>query len=156
VFGIELTDGDSAAKQVGSGADLTEDTEDLPHARFVSDNGAQELVLYAHYGAAADEYAEAEVRAAGEEALALKSLPTDTFVTQHGIQLGMTPAEVLERFGKCVKNHEKGAGSETIEYEIGDAENDTELKKYGYPLYYAEYEFTNGRLARFRFGFEYP
>ncbi len=70
VSGVKLTDSESAIKVVGEGAKLEESEDDLPHARFVSTNGSQELVLFAHYGALDDEYAEAEVRISGPEALA--------------------------------------------------------------------------------------
>ncbi|HKZ97762.1 MAG TPA: hypothetical protein VJ045_12375 [Hyphomicrobiaceae bacterium] len=154
IYAIELTDSDSAARQVGSGAALTEDTEDLPHARFVSSNGAQELILYAHFEAGVDEYAEAEVRVAGQEALALEPLPAEVFRTEHGIELGMSATDVIDRLGRCFKRHEKKRASEVLEYEIRGADRDPKLKRYGYPVYYAEYEFQNGGLVRFRFGFE--
>ena len=37
-----------------------------------------------------------------------------------------------------------------------NADKDDKLKAYGYPTYYAEYEFRSEKLVRFRFGFEYP
>jgi hypothetical protein len=111
--------------------------------------------LFAHYGAGIDEYAEVEVREPGTEALAIQELPTPTFKTARGIELGMTPAQVIEKFGKCIKNREKDGAVETLQYQV-DAAGDPSLKAFGYPAYYAEYEFLDGKLARFRFGFEYP
>src|SRR5690606_29301977 len=87
IAGILLTDSESAIKVVGAGAKLVESEDDLPHARFVSSNGAQELVLFAHYGAIDDEYAEAEVRIANAEALALPDLPIESFKTGRGVEL---------------------------------------------------------------------
>ena len=156
VYGVKLVDAESAAQKVGPGAKLEDDSDDLPHARFVSSNGVEELILFSHYGADPDEYAEVEVRLAGEEALALPALPTDSFVSEHGIALGMTPAEVEKRFGPCIKSRDDSGASEVIQYEIADADRDEELKAYGYPSYYAEYEFERGKLIRYRFGFEYP
>jgi hypothetical protein len=156
ISGVKLTDAQSAVEVVGSGADLSEGEDDLPHARFVTTNGAQELVLYAHYGAATDEYAEAEVRVSGPEALALKDLPIESFKTGRGVELGMSVAEVEKLFGTCVKSREKNGASLLLEYEIDNADSDSELKDFGYPVYYAEYEFKSGKLIRYRFGFAYP
>jgi hypothetical protein len=156
IAGITLTDSDTALKVVGGGVDLIDSEEDLPHARFVSTNGAQELVLFAHYGAVSDEYAEAEVRVAGAEALALKDLPVESFKTEHGVELGMAPAQVQALFGTCFKSREKTGRDLFFEYEIDKADRDAELSRFGYPVYYAEYEFKSDKLVRFRFGFAYP
>lgn len=156
ISGIVLTDRESAVKVVGSGATLTESEDDLPHARFVSSNGAQELVLFVHYGAGEDEYAEAEVRVGSSEALALVDLPIESFRTGRGVELGMSVAEVQALFGTCFKSRHKAGSELFFEYEIANADRDPELKSFGYPVYYAEYEFRNGKLIRFRFGFAYP
>jgi hypothetical protein len=156
VAGVKLLDPESAARVLGSGPQLIEDTEELPHARFVTKSGSQELILYATYGAELDQYSEAEVRTAGKEAMVLNPLEVDTFVTDNGIELGMSTAEVLRRLGKCAKIAEKRGTSEFVSYDVTDAEKDPKLKVFGYPAYYAEYEFEDGRLVRFRFGFESP
>lgn len=156
ISGITLTDRDSAIKVVGSDVKLGDSEDDLPHARFVSTNGAQELVLFAHYGADDDEYAEVEVRVAGAEALALKDLPVESFKTERGVELGMTVAEVEKLFGTCFKSRQKTGTELFFEYEIRGADRDPELSKFGYPIYYAEYEFERGKLIRYRFGFAYP
>jgi hypothetical protein len=156
VFGIRLADAESAVRQVGSGWTLSEGEDDMPHVRFVSSNGAQELVLFSHYGAGEDEYGEIEVRKAGIEALVLKDLPTETFVSGRGVELGMSRADIISRFGSCLKADEKVGDGETIQYQIDNADRDPDLKGFNYPVYYAEYEFERGKLVRFRFGFEYP
>lgn len=156
IAGILLTDSESAIKVVGAGAKLVESEDDLPHARFVSSNGAQELVLFAHYGAIDDEYAEAEVRIANAEALALPDLPIESFKTGRGVELGMSVAQVQALFGTCFKSRQKTGSELFFEYEIENADRDGDLKNFGYPVYYAEYEFNDGKLVRFRFGFAYP
>jgi hypothetical protein len=156
VFGIRLGNAESALRQVGSGWTLSEGEDDMPHVRFVSSNGAQELVLFSHYGAGEDEYGEIEVRKAGIEALVLKDLPTETFVSGRGVELGMPRADIISRFGSCLKADERVGDGETIQYQIDDADRDPDLKGFNYPVYYAEYEFERGKLVRFRFGFEYP
>jgi hypothetical protein len=156
IAGVKLTDSNSAVAVVGASPPLVESEDDLPHARFVSTNGAQELVLFAHYGAVEDEYAEVEVRQAGPEALALKDLPVESFKTGRGVELGMSVAQVQALFGTCFKSRQKTGDELFFEYEISDADRDPELAKFGYPIYYAEYEFKKGKLVRFRFGFAYP
>jgi hypothetical protein len=156
IAGVKLTDSNSAVAVVGTSPPLVESEDDLPHARFVSTNGAQELVLFAHYGAVEDEYAEVEVRQAGPEALALKDLPVESFKTGRGVELGMSVAQVQALFGTCFKSRQKTGDELFFEYEISDADRDPELAKFGYPIYYAEYEFKKGKLVRFRFGFAYP
>lgn len=156
ISGMTLLDSDSAIKLVGAGVKLDESEDDLPNARFVSTNGAQELVLFAHYGAVDDEYAEVEVRVAGSEALALTDLPLESFKTGRGVELGMTVGQLQALFGTCLKTRQKTGADLFIEYEIENADRDPELKAFGYPIYYAEYEFRSGKLVRFRFGFAYP
>jgi hypothetical protein len=156
ISGITLTDSDSAIRVVGGGAPLIESEDDLPHARFVSKSGTQELVLFAPYGAVSDEYSEVEVKLAGPEALALRDLPIETFKSGRGVELGMSVAQVQALFGTCLKSREKTGKEQFFEYEIEGADRDAELKNFGYPVYYAEYEFRDGKLTRFRFGFAYP
>lgn len=158
ISGMTLTDRESIVRVVGADSDakLIDDDHDLPHVRFVTSNGAQEMVLFLPYGANADEYAEVEVKVAGTEALTLADLPIESFETGRGVALGMTAKEVEGLFGRCVKSRQKSADDLFIEYEIANADSDPELGRFGYPLYYAEYEFVRGRLVRFRFGFAYP
>lgn len=156
ISGITLTNSESVHKVVGDNAELIDDDHDLPHVRFVSTNGAEELVLFLPYGADPDAYAEVEVRIAGTEALTLRDLPIQSFKTGRGVALGMTVKEVEALFGRCVKSRQKDGNELFIEYEITDADSDPELGSFGYPLYFAEYEFQRGKLVRFRFGFAYP
>lgn len=156
ISGLTLTDRDSAIRIVGEDPELIDSDHDLPHVRFVSTNGAEELVLFTPYGANPDEYAEAEVRVAGTEALTLNDLPIETFTTGRGVRLGMTVKEVEALFGRCTKARQKSGNELFIEYEIANADRDPEIGRFGFPLYYAEYEFLRGKLVRFRFGFAYP
>jgi hypothetical protein len=68
----------------------------------------------------------------------------------------MNSAEVLALFGTCLKTRQKSASGLFLEYEIANADRDAELKGYGFPVYYAEYEFQSDKLIRYRFGFAYP
>lgn len=156
ISGMTLTNRESILKVIGPDADLIDDDHDLPHVRFVSTNGAEEMVLFLPDGANPDEYAEVEVKIAGTEALTIMDLPIESFRTGGGVALGMTVKEVEGLFGRCVKSRQKNGNDLFIEYEIENADNDPELGRFGYPLYYAEYEFLRGKLVRFRFGFAYP
>lgn len=156
IAGILLTDSVSAARVVGAGAKLEESEDDLPHARFVSSNGAQEMVLFAHYGADDDEYAEVEVRVAGLEAIALNDLPIESFKTGRGVELGVSAAEVQALFGTCFTSRHKNGDVLFFEYVLENADREEDLKNFGFPVYYAEYEFKRDKLVRFRFGFAFP
>lgn len=156
VAGIRLMDDASAVAVVGAAPQLSEGEEDLPHASFVSQNGTQMLILFVHPGSVLDEYAEVEVRETGPEALALKDLAVDSFVSGLGVELGQTPEQVIEKLGTCIKARDRDGDTEIIQYEVRDGLTNPALKAFGYDVYFAEYEFTNGKLTRYRFGFEYP
>lgn len=155
---MTLTDGTSVTQVIGEGsdADLIDDDHDLPHVRFVTSSGSEEMVLFLPYGANPDEYAEVEVKVAGTEALTIRDLPIGSFRTGRGVSLGMTVKEVEALFGRCVKSRQENGDDLFIEYEVTDADGDPELGRFGYPVYYAEYEFVSGKLVRFRFGFAFP
>lgn len=156
VAGIRLMDEASAVAVVGAAPQLSEGEEDLPHASFVSHDGTQMLILFVHPGSVLDEYAEVEVRETGPEALALKDLTVDSFVSGQGVELGQTPEQVLQKLGTCIKARDRDGETEIIQYEVRDGLTNPALKAFGYDVYFAEYEFTNGKLTRYRFGFEYP
>ena len=156
IAGIRLLDPASAGEVVGSGAELRGGEEDLPHASFVNAHGNEQLDLFAHYGAIVDEYAEAEVHEGGSQALVLKDLPVDSFKTGRGVELGMTVSAVLSLFGPCLKAREKDGASELLQYQIKRSQMAPAMKSLGYESYFAEYEFLDGKLVRFRFGFEHP
>lgn len=59
---------------------------------------------------------------------------------------------VLAKLGPCFKSVQKDE-TETVRYEITDEKAATGiLKAANMPQYYAEYEFRNGILVRFKFG----
>ncbi|MFA5950759.1 MAG: hypothetical protein WC807_10805 [Hyphomicrobium sp.] len=156
VAGITLLDNESAARVLGSGLELKGGEEDLPYAAFVSRDGKQALVVFSHYGAVLDEYAEVEVRAAGSEALVLKDLPVDVFKTARGVEMGLSADAIISLFGSCYKAREASENGEIIQYEIKREQMDPALLAHGQDAYFAEYEFASGKLVRFRFGFESP
>ena len=81
-------------------------------------------------------------------------LPVYEFITGKGIKLGMKRKAVIAKLGPCFKSTEDDE-TETIRYEIKDEKASTGvLKAANMPEYYAEYEFRNGILIRFKFGHE--
>lgn len=156
VAGFTLLDIESAQRVLGAAPELIGGEDDLAQARFVSQDGTQELVAYQQPSALVDEYAEVEVMPAGSEAIALKDLPVTSFKTGRGIELGMTPDAVIRILGSCFKAREKNADGEILQYVIGREHMSADLKALGFETYFAEYEFLGGKLTRFRFGFENP
>lgn len=156
VAGMRLLDPNSARSVVGAQARLYDGEEDLPHARFVNNDGAQELSLFAQFDADIDQYSEAEVKEATSSALVLDGVAVAEFVTERGVRLGMTTDEVVSLIGACVKAREASGVFEIVQYEILSREMSPKMRAFGFQVYFAEYEFQNGQLIRFRFGFENP
>ncbi len=69
-------------RQIGSDCRSRRMRTTCPSSASCPPSGAQELNLFAHYGAGTDEYGEVEVRKAGIEALALNDLSTPSFVSR--------------------------------------------------------------------------
>lgn len=154
VAGIKLMDAVSATQVVGPDVDVKEVEDDLPNARFVTKDGAQELIVFSNYSAAGDEFSEFEVKMAGSEAMTLPDLPVAAFTTGQGIELGMSAKELLKKLGSCTKARERAQGGEFIQFEIPNEQMGPDLRALGFPTYFAEYEFQNDKLIRFRFGLE--
>jgi len=154
VFGIHLLNGNSSIKVIGEKYELIEDNIDMPHIRFNSNNNKQVLTLYFHYGGAKNKFSEFQI-ANNIAKRKNKALKTSEFVTNNKIKLGLTQTQLIKILGECFKS-EKSNDKEVFKYRIDDFKNSHFLRVYNYPVYYADYEFTKGRLTRFRFGFEYP
>lgn len=165
VNGIRIADTESARRVLGAvfrdklpkaeqdkdarGADVS-----LPYRRFASKDGTQELRLYIHYGDVLDSYNEMEVSFASRGRAPAPKLPFDEFMTQAGVQLNMSEAQLVSRLGGCFKRTAE-RGRISLEYKIDDEKHPL-LRRAKMPLYSARYIFEAGRLVRFRFGFEYP
>lgn len=154
VAGIKLMDAVSATSVVGPDVEIKEVEDDLPNARFVTKDGAQELVVFSNYSAAGDEFSEFEVKMAGSEAMTLPDLPLAAFKSERGIELGISARDLVQKLGTCTKARERTQGGEFIQYEITYDQMGADLRALGFPTYFAEYEFQNDKLIRFRFGLE--
>lgn len=129
-------------------------TPTFPWYAFASRDGRQISRLRRHARRVIHSYLEFEVRR-GRDPRAV-TLAADSFVTGKGVRLGMTRTQVIALFGLCFAARRKGK-TETVRYEVeedGAGQTSPVLKAANMPQYFAEYEFEDGRLIRFRFGHE--
>jgi hypothetical protein len=82
-------------------------------------------------------------------------LPFDHFQTEGGIHLGISKKDLIRIKGKEFTIKETLAG-ERLVYKISLPHAPWFLNKYHMPEYLAEYQFRNGVLVQFSFGFPYP
>ena len=154
VVGIRIEDSESALRVIGSEPLLNDDA--LPNASYLSHDKKQMLTLFFHPGASKNEFSEFEVRYA-KKFRNKKILTTNIFRTNCGTELGMSEKDITSKIGDCYETKKKTHGGEILKYEITNSRHDEEfLTRYNMPEYYAEYEFKNDSLVRFKFGFEYP
>ena len=106
-----------------------------------------------HAGDAIHSYREFEVKFGRHDKKPMK-LPVYEFITGKGIKLGMKRKAVLAEFGPCFKSTRKETRTEIVRYEIDGRPRPACSKASNMPQYYAEYEFRDGILVRFKFGHE--
>lgn len=155
VYGVILRDKESALKQLGEKFETIEDNIDMPHMTYYSQDKSQTLTVFFHYGDYRNEFSEFQVKRISTNDTA-EILPTNKFVTNSGIMLGLPKVEIISIFGECFKTINKNINTEIIKYRIDDFPNSEFLHRFNMPSYYSEYEFRDDKLVRFRFGFEYP
>lgn len=156
VFGILLEDSASVAKQVGKVLVLKDLDEALPAQYTVfSEDEKQKLTLIFHPGNITNRFSEFMVGPvpAGEQRPTVK---TKIFVTNSGIQLGLSKAQVIAILGACYQASAPDRDTDILRYHIDDFANSAFLKRYNMPIYYAEYTFEKDVLTAFKFGFENP
>ena len=127
----------------------------LPNISVVSKDSEQLLTIYFHPRNGAKEFSEFHVaHAVGteEKELAMKE---NEFKTESGIKLGMATERLKAIKGEphSITNMDNVT---VLHYRVDDFETSKFLKRYNMPVYYADYEFSNGHLRAFKFGFEYP
>lgn len=155
LFDIILLDPKSSIKQVGEKYVLIDDHKDMMRKHFCSQDQQQTLTLFFHYGGSPNEVTEFQVKqySPSDSATTLK---TNNFVTNSGIKLGLSRQQIISILGNCFKTIRKDKHFEIIKYRIDNFDNSDFLTRFNYPVYYADYEFQDNKLVRFRFGFEYP
>jgi hypothetical protein len=155
VSGIKLGDGETIKKALGEDyrTVLDDPKSDFSWWIFASRDNKQLFAMRHHAGDTIHFYREFEVKFGRHDRKPMK-LPVYEFITGKGIKLGMKRKAVLAKFGPCFKSNVDDE-IETIRYEIKDEKAATGiLKAANMPQYYAEYEFRNGILIRFKFGHE--
>jgi hypothetical protein len=126
----------------------------LPNSNVLSSDKKQHLTFYFHPGGVKKEFSEFKVEYSNKEVLDNKVVTDKEFVTESKVKLGMTIDGLRAIKGEpdSVTNKE----TKILHYRITDFKNSQFLQKYNMPVYYADYEFMNEYLIKFKFGFEYP
>jgi hypothetical protein len=153
VAGIKLGNDKTTKKVLGEDYPIVVDDPktDYPWMIFASRDNKQLFLMRHHAGDDIHSYREFEVKFGRHDRKPMK-LPTYEFITGKGIKLGMKRKPLLAKLGPCFTAKETDDG-EIIRYELKDEKASTGvLKAAGMPQYYAEYEFRNGVLVRFKFG----
>jgi hypothetical protein len=153
VAGIKLGNDKTTKKVLGEDYPIVVDDPktDYPWMIFASRDNKQLFLMRHHAGDDIHSYREFEVKFGRHDRKPMK-LPTYEFITGKGIKLGMKRKPLLAKLGLCFTAKETDDG-EIIRYELKDEKASTGvLKAAGMPQYYAEYEFRNGVLVRFKFG----
>lgn len=154
VFGVILYDRETSIAQLGSDFSPKDDGKDMPREHFCNEDRTQTLTAFFHYGGVRNEVSEFEVRAYQPTDTA-RVLRSRAFITNSDIRLGLLFADVTAMKGPCYKT-EANQDITIIKYHLDDFLNSSFLQRFNMPSYYAEYEFEEDLLVRFRFGFEYP
>jgi hypothetical protein len=163
VAGIKLGDAKSSravlGREISSGTDpaLIDDNTESPHAMAINKAGTQVLTFYFHEGDEVMAVSEFKVSLASETKLTgkpIKLAGVATFVTGKGIKLGLSEAQLTRILGPPQERSSNNEGV-VLDYRIKDP-NVGELFGYSSDLYYGTYTFKAGKLAEFRFGFQYP
>jgi len=153
IHGIKLGDSASTIKVLGRDYSTIVDNpaSDFAWTLFASRDNKQLLGLRHHAGDIENSYLEFEVKF-GRHDRKPKNLTVYEFISGKGIKLGLKRKPVLTKFGPCFKSVQNGE-TEIVRYEIQDEKAASGiLKASNMPQYYAEYEFRNGVLVRFKFG----
>lgn len=133
---------------------LTDQGEGFSSASIVSVDSKQRLTFYFHPGSMNKEFSEFQVGFVDQKGKNEFKAEENEFQTEHGIKLGMSMGQL-----KSIKGEPDSlsqAKKSVLHYRISDLKNSEFLKKYNMPVYYADYEFQNGYLMGFKFGFQYP
>ncbi|UPT69074.1 MAG: hypothetical protein M0D57_10845 [Sphingobacteriales bacterium JAD_PAG50586_3] len=126
--------------------------KDLPEVYLSNKTETQFVKLIFHPGSVKNSFDEFEVST--KRPARFRKTNIETFVTENGIQLGMS----LSKFLRIKKNNfTTVAHSGTVmAYTLRIESPNIFLRGYNMPVYYCKYFFDNERLTNFSFGFEYP
>jgi hypothetical protein len=144
---VEKVLGDKAWKQVKS------QVSPQSKAQFLNKNGQQKITLVFHPGGEKNSFSEILVEKVKNKEN-LESIAIDDFISSKKIKLGVNESEVLAKLGKAHK-FSKMMKKRILIYTLTDPDHPF-LKKHKMPAYRAQYEFLQGELIKYSFGFEYP
>jgi hypothetical protein len=139
---------------------LGEDVMDRPDSKGLlttevySKNRKQLLKIYLHPGSYKNEFSEFEIKYNDRIDRDIWIVDDTEFKTESDIKLGITIGDLRSIKGEpdsIIYN-----STVTFLYEINLNDTSDFLDRYNMPRYYSDYEFMNGYLIRFKFGFEYP
>lgn len=126
----------------------------LPNSFVLSKNLKQRLTFYFHPGNGINDFSEFKISYNTVISKEKIKITENEFETESGIKLGISIGDLRSIKGE--PNNITKNEMVIYHYKIDDYENSEFLKKYNMPSYYADYEFKNGYLVEFRFGFNYP
>ena len=127
----------------------------LPRVHFKNATGKEVLSLYFHPGTYENQYPEVRISMDSSETIRA-ALPIDHFSSGRGVRLGLTSAEIIERFGRSGSGALDADKNVALSYSITGPSPSSFLERFNYPSYYAHFTFEQDRLIDYRFGFEYP
>ena len=154
---LVLRNWQSIEREFGDIMSLVKDSDDGPFVYFKNKTGTEYLKMYFFPGNIVNEFSFFEI---GKMSDKVKPLVHESkfksFYTESGIGLGITKAQLIAIKGDFFRDSTKN-GFTILKYEIDNSGNSKYLKRHKEFAYLAEFFFDHhGRLARIRFGFEYP
>lgn len=129
------------------------DRNGLLTTEVFSKDKKQLLKIYFHPGSCKNEFSEFEVKYSDKIGRDLWIVDDSEFKTENDIKLGITIGDLKSIKGEpdsLINN-----STVTFHYEINLNDTSDFLDRYNMPEYYSDYEFQNGYLIRFKFGFVY-
>ena len=151
---IKLRDYESAGAILRN-ADVL-DSNDRYH--FYSSSGKEILTLTQHAGDGRYQISIFKVERAEPGDYPYRKLNMENFVTEKGIQLGISKSDIVEKLGRCYRVRDSAKNSIVLYYKLESPRESRTglLARSNMPVYYASYKLVDGLLQEFEFGFEYP
>lgn len=147
----------STLETLGDIMPLLDANKDLPDAYFKTQSEETEYLRVVFFpGNELNSISQFEIGYSSNlsDTLNLNSADFSSFQTESGIKLGMTRQELVSIKGNEFRE-EKVEGQTLLTFSIDDSSSSF-LSRYNMPLYIAEYWLMDGKITKYRFGFEYP
>ncbi len=141
VSNIKLRNPASVEKVLGKGINYLNEDDD--ETEVINSDGKQLLTMIFNPGGTINEFSSFRVEYNSENLQLNLKVKKREFVTGKDVRLGLTEDQVENKLGTPT-NRSSNNGLTIWRYECED------------DLYFGHYDFLDGRLVRFWFGFEYP